>query len=585
MMRRLLLISILLLAASSYSQTAKPDAQHNDRELKRLNLVSELQTLAGDSLNIEAPLARALAQAEIAEAAWLADREWAKTLLRSAFDLTFPSEEQIAKVRVKRAGTPPVPPTVEDRARNVVRRRILQIANRDSSFGKELIQLSSEKLGVYEEQLRYAELADHALENGKKDAAVEYILKALQADPTQATTMQTINELARSDRRRADWLILQYISLLQSFPVSFDDQSDIRTIFMLFRVVFPDQPEILPPGPAVMRAYVVYILDRVGRVNAADLPRSRLLLLSAWGPLKQYAPELTEAFLNLEARSRRPGETVPLPETSLHDYYKKKQEAQIKDAIDSEQSSEQVINAAISREDFERARKLISKLKDDSQKARLTETVNLREAMSLCHKGDLPAAETLADRLTKAASILQVYPLLIEKHSARKDEIHASNLVSYALKKLRNADTNPSPLPQGLPSSAGLTSREFDPVLSSLSKFVKAIAVTNELLALEVLDELVNVANRSEVDTSLGRPGFDSDIFTILAPKDEARTEVAALAFKDRLRRIVSRARVYQWRVSQLLKDAGRETGVPRKAQPMDSPAESQAHLFNLSLS
>jgi hypothetical protein len=584
-MRRLLLISILLLAASSYSQTAKPDAQHNDRELKRLNLVSELQTLAGDSLNIEAPLARALAQAEIAEAAWLADRDWAKTLLRSAFDLTFPSEEQMSKVIVTRAGMAPVPPTIEDRARGVVRRRILQIASRDSSFGKELVQFSAEKLGTFEEQLRYAELADHALDNGSKDAAAEYILKALQADPTQIATMHAINELAKGDRGRADGLILQYISLLQSFPVSVEDQSDMRTIFMLHRLVFPHQPENLPPGPAVMRAYVAYVLGRVGQMNQADLPRSRLLLLSAWGPLKQYAPELTEAFLNLEARSRRPGETVPLPETSLDDYYKKKQEAQIKDAIDSDQSNEQLINAAISREDFERARKLIGKLKDDSQKARLTETVNLREAISLSRKGDLPAAEALAERLTKAASILQVYPLLIEKHSARKDQIQASNLVSFALKRLKNADTNPSTPPSGLPSSAVLTNREFDPVLSSLSKFVKAIAVTNELLAFDVLDELVKVANRSEVDTSLGRPGFDSDIFTILAPKDEARTEVAALAFKDRLRRIVSRARVYQWRVSQLLKDAGRETGVPRKAQPMDSPAESQAHLLNLSLS
>lgn len=562
MQRLFLLISIFLLAASSYSQTAKPDAHDNDRELKRLNLLSELEALAADSLNLEAPLARAMAQAEVADAAWLADRPWAKKMLRNAFNLTFPPEEQLAKVRVSRAGMAPVPPTVEDRARGVVRRRILQIASRDSSFGKELVQFSAEKLGTYEEQLRYADLADDALENDRKDAAVEYILKAIQADPTQAATLHAINELAKSDRGRADGLILQYISLLQSFPISYEDQSDIRTSFMLHRLVFPHQPEILPPGSAVMRAYVAYILDRVSQRNQADLPRSRLLLLSAWGPLKQYAPELTETFLNLEARSRRPGETVPLPETSLDDYYKKKQEAQIKDAVDSEQSNEQAINAAIGREDFERARKLIGKLKDDSQKARLTEIVNLREAMSLSRKGELTDAETLADRLTKAASILQVYPVLIGQHVAKKEQVQASNLVSHAIKKLKNADTNPSSPPPGLPSSAILANREFDPVLSSLSKFAKAIAGTNELLALEVLDELVKVANRSEVDTSLGRPGFDTDIFSILAPKDEARTEVAALAFSDRLRRIVSRSKIYRWRISQLLNEVGKESNM-----------------------
>lgn len=557
MQRVLLLMSILLLATPAYTQPAKAVSQDNDRDLTRLALLSELQVLAADSLNLEAPLSRALAQAEIADAAWFADREWAKKLLRNALSLTLPSEGELAKAKVSRAGMAPIPPQTDDRARDAVRRRILQIANQDSSFGKELIQLSSEKLGAYEEQLRYAELADHALENGRKDAAVEYILKAIQTDPTQITTLHAINELAKSDRARADWLILQYISLVQGFPVSREDQSDLRTSFMLNRLVFPPQGEIPPPDAAVMRAYVSYVLGRVSGMNQDEIPRFRLTLLSVWGPLRQYAPELTQTFLNLEARSRKPGDTTPFLETSLSEDYKKKYEAQIKDAIDADQPNEQVINAAIGREDFERARKLISKLKDDSQKTRLTETVNLREAISLSRRGDLQTAETIADRLNKAASILQVYPALIEQHVAKQNQVQASTLVSHALQKLKQADPNPAAPPSGLPASAVLTNREFDPVLSSLSKFAKAIAGANELLALDVLDELVKVANRSEIDTSLGRPGFDTDIFTFLAPKDEARTESAALAFTDRLRRIIARSKIYHWRISRWLNEVG----------------------------
>jgi nucleotide-binding universal stress UspA family protein len=81
----------------------------------------------------------------------------------------------------------------------------------------------------------------------------------------------------------------------------------------------------------------------------------------------------------------------------------------------------------------------------------------------------------------------------------------------------------------------------------SLSKLAKLILPLDESLAREVLNELVEAANRSEVDTDQGRTGFESDVFKAFAAKDNAQSLIVAQTFKDRLRRIVSLATVYKW--------------------------------------
>lgn len=527
-----------------------------DLELKRLSLLADLQFLASDSLNLQSPLARASAQAETADAAWSVDRVWAKKLLREAFELTLPPEAEQKKLRARPAGMAPVFASGENRARAIVRSRILAVARRDKAFGEELIRLGSEKLGKHEEQLSYAESAEQAAGSGDIEAAGDYILKALKIDASQTSTRNAFKELAKRDRAAADRLILEYFALLRSFPVAYDDQSDIRTMFMLSHLVFPnvwEGPDFTPPGPQVMRAYVSYVMDAVAAEDPARIHASRLWLLSAWGPLRRYAPELTDAFLALEARTRAAtGEKTPLPAKSIEAEYRKRYEEKVKEALESDRADEQAINASIGKGDFDKARKLIDKLPDGPQKDQFVETVNTQEALGLAAKGDVAGAAALAGRLKKAASILRVYPVIIEKCIARKDQPCASNLVSEAVRQLRQADVTPAAPPPGMPASVIASRKEADPVLMSLGKLAKLILPINEGLAMEVLNELVAAANRSEVDTGQGRTGFETDVFKAFAAKNETQSLLAAQGLEDRLRRIVSLAAVYKWRAEGL---------------------------------
>src|SRR5437870_266226 len=102
-MRLLLLISTLMLCLThSYGQSLKTDLNNDELNLKKLLLISELKPLEARSVKIDDRLGRALAESEIADAAWTLDTTWAKKLLREAYALTFPEEEARSKL-VKRA--------------------------------------------------------------------------------------------------------------------------------------------------------------------------------------------------------------------------------------------------------------------------------------------------------------------------------------------------------------------------------------------------------------------------------------------------------------------------------------------------
>lgn len=113
-------------------------------------------------------------------------------------------------------------------------------------------------------------------------------------------------------------------------------------------------------------------------------------------------------------------------------------------------------------------------------------------------------AQLLAGRLTKATYILQVYPVIIEKCVSNKDKTCATNMVYQATRQLKQADVTPPTLPAGVPASMLANGKEFDPVLSSLCKLAQSILPVNELLASDVLNEMVVAANSSEVDTGQG---------------------------------------------------------------------------------
>lgn len=558
MSRSIFLCVLILFPTLSFNaQSVIPERKN--KGIEESLLLTELHGLETDAAKLDKPLAFAAAKAEIASAGWTLDQEWAKKLLREAYELTLPPEKEQAKLREKPVGAPPTLSTSGDWVRNSVRRRVLEIASRDKKFSDELIQSGTEKLGSYETHQRYSELAYEAARQGDTQTAGDYILKAIEADPTHLAPVQGINEIATKDRAAADRLILQYIDRLRSFPISDENQSALRTSYMLNMLIYPrwsfgePLPDIPPPGVAVMRAYVMYIIEGVGKSEGVALQRSRARLLGIWEPLKKYAPELTPRFMELEAQSRAPGDNSPMPtRQSSREQNKERYEKQLKDALDSGVADDLTINFAISRADFERARKLIAKLPDGAQKTQFTDMCNSKEAVALAARGDITGAERLAEQLTRATSLLEAYPAIINRCLADKNRTCAASLlVNKAVGQLKRADSTPHTPPAGIPLPL-VTNREFDPVLSGLSKLALLIAPLDAQLALEVLDEIINAANASALDTEQARTGLDVELFRKLSAKHEVRVKQSAEAFKDRLRRIVAHAAIYQAQAAAL---------------------------------
>ena len=103
----LVLVVLFLWSSSSYSQTVNSQPDDDEKALRKVALLSDLKTLAIEIPNIDGSLARALADAEIADAAWLPDRGWAKTLLKEAYQFTYPSDEELAKSPPRPVGAEP----------------------------------------------------------------------------------------------------------------------------------------------------------------------------------------------------------------------------------------------------------------------------------------------------------------------------------------------------------------------------------------------------------------------------------------------------------------------------------------------
>jgi hypothetical protein len=547
-----------------------PTAQADEENIQRISLLSDLQALETQAAQLDKPLAIALAKAELAAAAWGLNTSWAEKLLIESYELTFPEEQERTKLRNRPAGASPMLPSAGEVARNNIRNRVLEIAARDKAFAEQLLQLGAQELGRDEARQRYTSLAKRLIAAGETEAASSYILKAIAADPTLLNAGAVIFDVAARDRAAADKLIVQYIEHLRITPISQANNSAWRTYLFLRDLMAnnaraylaftnnSDPQQIQPPGPVAMKAYVSYVVGSLSSLEQNE-PGSaiqfRAFLLSVWLPLRQYAPELTGAFLALEKLSRRPGDDAALPTPeSLTEAAQARYESRLKDAPNSHQPDELTINFAISRGDYAKARKLIDKLPDGAQKAQLTDSVNVREALALAAKDDLPAAQRLAEQLTRATSIQQVYPVLVAKCGTTKDIACATALAYQALKQLKRADAAPAVPPAGIPTSIFDTPRDLDRIVVSSFKLAAAVLPVNEELGFAVLDEAVQTANASVMDTSQGRTGFDAATFKQFAARNEARTRQAAESFKDPLRRIVALAAVYQRQAEELLK-------------------------------
>jgi hypothetical protein len=527
---------------------------------EKLSLLSELEGLGARAKQLNNPLARAMAEAEVADAAWSIDRDLAKYLLRDSYGLTFPEEADQSKLRNRPVGSAPRFSTSIDNARQNVRRRVMEVARREKHFADELAQSLTEKLGPYESHQSYASLAREAINQGDNGAGSKYIIQAIDADPTQISASIEIGRLATKDRAAADQAIIGYINRLRSVTLSFRNGSEQRVFYALATLVpFPTTnlgvqgATIASPGPAVIRTYVAYTLEILNQMDVVGLTSSRGFLLAVWPLLERYSPELKQQFFDLEQRSRKPGEYFSLPTTkSLDEEYKAKYDKQVQKELDSDQPDEIVIQRVISRGDFAKARKMIDKLAEGTHKTELLETLNAQQAISLANKGDIPGAQKLAESLVKAASIVRVFPIIAGKCAAKNDEGCARDAVNQAVKQLKKADVTPFAPPPGVPASIMGSNKDFDPVLRSLGSLAAAVISLKADLALDVLDELVMAANHSDLDTAQGRTGFETSLFKKLAEKDEARTTAAAIQLQDPLRQIVALAAIDQWKSDKI---------------------------------
>lgn len=560
-------VLIISTTTFSFSQSAKApvpgrEATPTDLTLERVALIGELQSLERETLKFSDSLSEALAKIEIADAAWELDRDWAKKLIRAAYELTLPKTDQRSEQN-RPAGSMPPPPNAADRSRWKIRYRALDVARRDKDFANELTQMGEESLGAYGRHFASAALADQAIEAGDVSASADYILQGIKADPTQGTAPDILNRVAMRDRALADRLIIQYIGELRKLPISSANQSDSRifiTLSILKDAAFIPDPSVkIPlPGPEVMRAYIGYMLEALNNLEQREpgyLLRRRLTLLSLWVPLQQYAPEMSSAFLNLESRSRRPGDSSLLPTAASIEAEKRlRYERSIKKGLESDQPHEAPIYSAIGRGDFDKARKMIDKLPDGAQKKYLTDSVNAEEALSLTKKGNIYEAERFAKELTRAASMLRVYPVLISKCTAKKDQICATRLVYQALRQVKDSDTSPPPVPEGIPASAVAGDPRFDPVLSFIAKLAIEILPSSDELAFNVLDDLVSVANTTPIETEQARIGFDVSVFKKLAPRNETHVQQAAYSLRNPVQRVLALASIYQWKAKELIK-------------------------------
>jgi hypothetical protein len=345
-------------------------------------------------------------------------------------------------------------------------------------------------------------------------------------------------------------------------PLEFQNQSRLRATFALSNLIQPREffdgiAGIPPPGPAVMRAYVVYTLNTAASLSQspANCPAAHALLVTIYSLLNQYAPELKSQLIAVEQRSRKPGENFSLPTPREREADNKaKFDKQVESELDSDHPDAILIQRVIGRGDFAKARKLIDKLADGAQKSELIEILTTQQAISLANKDDLPGALKLSESLTRPASIGRVLPLLAGKCAAKMDSICARDAVNQALRQLQKADLTPFTPPPGVSASSMATSNDFDPGLTTLGNLATAVLPLQDELPLDVLGELVVTANHSKMDTGQGRTGFETSLFRKFAEKDVAKTTAAAMQFQDPLRQVIALAAIDQWKVDRLIK-------------------------------
>jgi hypothetical protein len=552
-------------------QSPETDSGREADVRKRQTLLADLRALASEAKELRAPLDSASAKAEIAAASWTLDREWAKRLLREALPLTFPEEVDRPKQREHAVGAPLQVGPGENRARALVRGRILKIASADPTFARELADVTARELGVVQEVGQYAQLASDATSEGRIDDAGELIRHAIEVEPTLIEIGFAINEVAAHDRTAADRLTLDYINSPRALPLSvFTEPNDASVrLFISFKKLmnpadpFFGTPGTPPPGREVVRAYINFVLETMSRAEQSNAvaTQMRSMLTMLWPYVAEYAPELIAQFNALERASRPQGSRTPTLST-LSDLKKgdnKRYEERQKAARESKDPTavEMAATSAMQRNDFEEARKLIELLKDERLRSPLSEMADEKESLYLLSRGDLAGAEKLARQLTRPDSLLRAYPPLIGRLAKDGDAADAQFLTYDAVQRLKTSaekeSANDTYVPSLLASFASsIKVFKQTPALRALSELALASEPVGGETALDVLDAIAETANKARITSELGSANFNAEAFAKLAEKDEARVRSAAARFEDRLQRIVALASAYRGEAESL---------------------------------
>lgn len=552
-------ISILLtlnLAREGYGQS-ETELTENSLSINKTVITNSLMELENEAKKLDSPLAQAVAFAEIADAGWDLDKGWAQSLLLEAYKLTYPSSaerEQLEGLSTENTKRNSSAKKI-DRDRERVRRRIVAIATRDAKFAATLAQSIGRDLGKTSESRVNVTYANQMTKTGDVKAASDYILRAIEAEPTQVWNGYAIYALAEKDRKAADALILQYIKRVEIYPLS---ASSLLYVFDSFdaavfadRVFDPENRQVRPSSPEVIKAYLNFALNKMIALEQSQLGSLREIggtLQRFWQRVNMYAPELRPSFLQL---SQAAGQDAKLSDTPVEELQRKNEENLLERADKTREADdlERAVKVAIWRKDFEKARKLADSFKIDETKAKFTEEINVEEALSLIESKDIFEAERVASKLNKPNNISKVYSSLIRSSVSSKNKQYARSLAYEVVRRLKKFNDS-----------------IHTPYL--ISELVLSTASVDATLAFELLDEMVQSLNRRRIDSENGDIGFNPIAFAKLTFMDEQRTQQTARNITDRLQRIMALSSIYRWKANELTRSEKSKATQTKQATP-----------------
>jgi hypothetical protein len=194
----------------------------------------------------------------------------------------------------------------------------------------------------------------------------------------------------------------------------------------------------------------------------------------------------------------------------------------------------------IRRGEFTKARDRIADIEDSDIRANLLDKANEENAKELLKNGDLPSAEKLIVELRDLDAAVRLYEKLILQHLQKGSRERASDLVSSLVVKLnrsipRSSEEKPTATQTNIAAEAINQKNAF----SILNRLIKNFSDVDDKIALQLLDAIVNLANRSKIDTTLGFTGLDYRVIKRLSKHNEERIRQVALACDDPLSRIL----------------------------------------------